>query len=91
MHMYYCAYLGQVLAGAVQRVVNRQQMLHRQVVDPFHRNSFAGADLKCGPRGHALIAPESRRTQITMNFSLKLAHRHAVMPFSQGPRRRHGP
>jgi len=68
------ANVGDVAAGAVEGVVYREEMLRREVVDPFDLKGMTAASLDNGTEGGRAVAPHAGGPDVAMDLMMDLTH-----------------
>ena len=66
--------LGDVLAGAVQGVVDGEEVLGGEVVDPVDVERLVGANLEGGAEGVGAVAPHAGDGHVPVDLGVDLAH-----------------
>ena len=74
MDVHHTAALGLAGFGAVQAVIDRQEMFRRQFVGPFDEESLAAACLKRRTRACRSVTPQSSSRKIAMQLAFNLPH-----------------
>jgi hypothetical protein len=79
MQMYNCPHLGLVRFGAVNTVVDGQEMRLRELIDPLHEHALTAARFKTRSGQTGCVSPKASWFQVAVQFALELPHGDPVV------------